>query len=94
MKTSIRLYSVHDVMSNTGDISVETGVSFDPDTDICAGGGFGAILITCKETVGGEQELDGAQNYEVSSAVADATNEISNSYSIKWSYTTSDNPEL
>jgi len=73
---------------------MKAGITADPDTDVCVGGGLGAILVTCKETVGGETDADGGNKFKMKASTADSTSELSNSFSIAWSYTTSSNPAL
>jgi len=86
------MYSEHNSVSMDGEFELKTGITFVPDTEVCAGGGLGAILISCKETVGGETDNENAQKFDISSTTADASHELSNSFSITWSYTTSSNP--
>ena len=88
------MYSEHNLINNNGESSIKVGITSNHDTDICAGAGLGAILLTCKEKTGEKTDIIGEQKYNLNAAIADSTSQLSNSYSITWSYTTSSNPGL
>ena len=81
------MYSEHNLINNNGDLSMKTGITSNYDTDFCGGEG---ILKGCEEKTG----ITGEQKYNLNAAIADSTSQLSNSYSITWSYTTSTNPGL
>lgn len=73
---------------------MKLGFYVKPDTDICAGGGLGAILVTCKETVGGNSDTDGKSYQDIDSTSAESEKIVTNSFSTTWSYTTSTDPSI
>lgn len=73
---------------------MKLGVEFEADSQFCTGGGLGAIVIGCKEAVGGDNDTEGKSYQEIDSTSADSTKTITNSFSTTWSYTTSDSPDI
>ena len=55
---------------------------------------MGAILITCKETVGGETAKEGGTKQNVTVSAAESSRTITSSFSTTWSYQTSDDPQI
>ena len=73
---------------------MKLGVEFEADTDVCTGGGLGAIIISCKEAAGGDNDTEGKSYQDIKSTSADSTKTITNSFSTTWSYKTSDSPDI
>ena len=94
VKTSIRAYKSHDSTQYKGDIKIKTAVTASPDLETCAGGGLGAIVIACKMAVAGLGKLNMDTQKIIESTGVDADNQLQNSFSISWSYTTSSDPAL
>ena len=55
---------------------------------IGAGGGLGAIMVTCKEVLGGENDSGSTSKYDLSTGSSRSSREITNSFSTTWSYET------
>ncbi|GFH52940.1 hypothetical protein CTEN210_09416 [Chaetoceros tenuissimus] len=94
VRSSVRIYNTHDKSSNDGKVAMKLGITLEPDTNICAGGGLGVILINCKEAVGGNTDNDGKSYQDIKAVNADSEKTITNSFSTTWSYTTSTDPSI
>lgn len=73
---------------------MKVGVEFEADSPVCTGGGLGAIVIGCKEAVGGDNDTEGDSAEDINAVNADSTKKITNSFSTTWSYKTSDSPDI
>eukprot|EP00559_Dactyliosolen_fragilissimus_P002088 CAMPEP_0184871508 /NCGR_PEP_ID=MMETSP0580-20130426/40756_1 /TAXON_ID=1118495 /ORGANISM="Dactyliosolen fragilissimus" /LENGTH=2372 /DNA_ID=CAMNT_0027374173 /DNA_START=995 /DNA_END=8116 /DNA_ORIENTATION=+ len=66
---------------------------FDVTNELCAGGGLGAIVINCLETVGKEGEIQLFKNENNLGFITQMSDETrSNQFSTTWSYQTSSDP--
>ena len=73
---------------------MKLGIALEADTELCTGGGIGAMVLGCKEAVGGDSDTDSKSYQDINVSSADSTKTITNSFSTTWSYTTSASADI
>ena len=94
VQTAIKAYSWSDKIKAKGGLGLKVALEVKPDTDLCTGGGLGAIVLVCKAVVSGDNKwaVDGKMDLHTDLSNTGGAEE--NKFSITWSYTTSDDPRL
>jgi len=94
VQTSIRAYSYSDKIKGEGGLGLNVAMEVEPDAELSTGGGLGAIVLACIPTIRGDNEWGSDANADLKADLRNSGGEEENTFSITWSYTTSDDPRL
>lgn len=75
-------------------MGLQVAMEVDPDNKLCTGGGLGAIVLACLPSITGENKWAVDNNLDLHTDLSNTGTTDENSFSISWSYTTSDDPRL
>jgi len=94
VQTAIRAYSYSDKVKGEGGLGLNVAMAVEPKADLCTGGGLGAIVLACIPTIRGDNKWGYDGNLDLHTDLRNTGGEEENTFSITWSYTTSDDPRL
>jgi len=92
VKTTIKAYHSDWVLHADGNTNFDAGVKVDIDAKMCAGGGLGAIILNCLPLVRNDMAATAGYQASMNTDLVNEGDDLSNEFSITWSYTTSDDP--
>lgn len=94
IQTTIKAYTWSDKIKAQGGLGLNVAMEVNPESDLCTGGGIGAIVMACLPTIRGDNKWAVDSNLDVHTDLSNTGGEEENTFSITWSYTTSDDPRL
>jgi len=94
VQTTIKAYTWSDKIKAQGGLGLNVALEVAPETDLCTGGGLGAIVLACLPTIRGDNKWAVDSNLDLHTDLSNTGGEEENTFSITWSYTTSDDPRL
>lgn len=92
MKTTIKAYHSDWVLHADGHMDFNAGLKVNIDSKMCAGGGLGAIILNCLPLVRNDMQASAEFQAAMNTDLVNEGDDLSNEFSITWSYTTSDDP--
>ena len=81
VQTTIKAYSWSDKIQAQGGLGLNVALEVKPDTDLCTGGGLGAIVLVCKSIVGGDNQWAVDSNMDLHSDLSNKGGEVDNQFS-------------
>jgi len=94
VQTTIKAYTWSDKVQAQGGLGLNVAMEVAPESDLCTGGGLGAIVLACIPTIRGDNKWAVDSNLDMHTDLSNTGGEEENQFSITWSYTTSDDPRL
>ena len=94
VQTTIKAYSWSDKISAQGGLGLNVAMEVKPQANLCTGGGLGVLALVCIQTISGDNKWAVDSNLDLHTDLSNTGGEEENTFSITWSYTTSDDPSL
>ena len=94
VQTTIKAYTYSDKIQAQGGLGLNVAMEVTPESDVCTGGGLGAIVLACLQAAQASNKWAVDSNLDLHTDLSNTGGSEENTFSITWSYTTSDDPRL